>query len=62
MNCLGAFNDKQVFTKLGAKHILVSLSTLSPQYRTKQLAMERDIIAAYRANNPSPCNYVLYRP
>lgn len=62
MNCLGAFTDRQVFMKLGAKHILVSLSKLPIKHRAKQLAMEQDIIATHRANNPSPCNYVLYRP
>jgi len=55
---LAPFHDRKTFTTLGRNHILVQLSRLPPQYRTKQTAMEQNIIAAYRANSPPYNNFI----
>jgi hypothetical protein len=58
MSPLAPFHDRKTFTTLGNNHILVQLSRLPAQYRTKQTAMEQNIIAAYRANAAPYNNYV----
>jgi len=49
MQSLATFNNVKVRQVLGAKHTLVSLSRLPAKHRTKQMEMEKNVVAAYKA-------------